>query len=287
MLSVEKTGKNVDAAVFSALEELGATIDEVIVEVLDEGENGILGIGRRPARVLVSLDRMAEAQDFETVEDDDDDDESQYSYDEKDLNAADFTDPGMLNSENLESSNLTNEATASDYFGDDSDYLDEEYEDESALIKDFLGEILASMDVSAKILCSSKKDGIQVDIEGDDVGVLIGRRGDTLAALQYLSSLVVNRNNERRIHLSLDVSGYKKRRELSLKDLAERTAGRVMKIKKEYVMEEMPATERRIIHAALQNHKGVKTVSEGAEPHRYVVVIPLKDGEVKEDFDRD
>ena len=281
MQSVEKTGKNVDAAVFSALEELGATIDEVIVEVLDEGENGILGIGRRPARVLVSLDRMAETQVFEPAEEDDED--AQYSYDEKELNAPDFSDPGMLKSENLENS----ASTEADYFGDESDYLDEEYEDERALITEFLDEILASMDVSAKIICSSKKDGLQVDIEGDDVGVLIGRRGDTLAALQYLSSLVVNRNNERRIHLSLDVSGYKKRREISLRDLAERTAGRVMKIKKEYVMEEMPATDRRIIHSALQNHKGVKTISEGAEPHRYVVVIPLKEGEVKEEFDRE
>ena len=97
MLSVEKTGKTVDAAVFSALEELGATIDEVIVEVIDEGESGILGIGRKPARVLVSLDRMGEGQNFTDEQDDSDD--AQYSYDENEINAEDFSDPGLFDNE--------------------------------------------------------------------------------------------------------------------------------------------------------------------------------------------
>ncbi len=284
MQSVEKTGKTVDAAVFSALEELGATIDEVIVEVIDEGDNGILGIGRKPARVLVSLDRMTDSPVFET--NDDDDEDSQYSYDEKEINAADFSDPGMFDNEDIEAEAVPVEAENTTYFGDGSDYLDDDFEEQRLLMTDFLSEILAAMDVDAKIVCSPKEGGIQVDIDGDDVGVLIGRRGDTLAALQYLSSLVINRNSEQRVHLSLDVSGYKKRRENSLIDLAQRTAGRVMKVKKEYVMEAMPAAERRIIHSALQSHRGVKTISEGNEPHRYVVVVPLKDGEVKEDFER-
>ncbi len=281
MQSVEKSGKTVDAAVFSALEELGATIDEVIIEVLDEGESGILGIGRRPARVLVSLDRMGDNAGFNT---DPDEDDTQYSYDEKDLNAEEFSDPGMLSAGNLDTDE--DMIFSEDYFGDDSDYLESDYEEERIRITEFLSEILEAMDVKASISCSPKEGGLNIDIEGDDVGVLIGRRGDTLNAIQYLSSLVVNRNNERRVYLNVDVSGYKKRREMALQDLAARTAGRVMKVQKEYVMEEMNAAERRIIHAALQNHRGVKTISEGTEPHRYVVVVPLKEGEVKEDFNR-
>lgn len=284
MLSVEKTGKTVDAAVFSALEELGATIDEVIVEVIDEGESGILGIGRKPARVLVSLDRMGEGQNFTDEQDDSDD--AQYSYDENEINAEDFSDPGLFDNEKIDASASLEETSRPDYYGDDSDYLDSDFEDEKLLITDFLSEVLASMDVHAQITCSPKEGGLKVDIEGDDVGILIGRRGDTLSALQYLSSLVVNRSSDKRLHLTVDVSGYKKRRESSLIDLAHRTASRVMKVRKEYVMEEMPAAERRIIHAALQSHQGVKTISEGAEPHRYVVVVPLKDGEAKEDYER-
>lgn len=281
MRSVEKTGKTVDAAVFSALEELGATIDEVIVEVLDEGESGILGLGRKPARVLVSLDRIDEADEAEPYAEAGEAD-GQYRYDRKAVNAASDDDPGMFDRAGVEQATASS-AAREDYYGDDGEE-DLAFEEERARLMDYYEAILDGMDIRADISCKVKDGGIRVEIEGEDVGALIGRRGDTLNALHYLGSLVLNHSAEQRMHFSLDVSGYRKRREQALQALAKRTAGRVMKVRKEYVMEEMNAAERRIIHATLQSHRGVRTVSEGSEPHRYVVVVPLKDGEVKEDF---
>lgn len=274
--SVEKTGKTVDAAVFSALEELGATIDEVIVEVLDEGEGGILGIGRKPARVLVTLDRLDETYARSDLPDEDD--EKQYNYQDPSVNDADFKDPGMFSNEDVEDLQEAMEAQPQhdEYFGDDSDYLDESAEELMDQAKAYIRAVLEAMDINAQIQTSYHDGSVYVDVEGEDVGAVIGRRGETLNALQYLLTLSMNHESEQRNRVVLDVSGYRKRREKALQDLALRTASRVMKVGKEYVMEDMPASERRIIHATLQNHSGVRTISEGDEPHRYVVVVPLR-----------
>lgn len=269
--SVEKTGKTVDAAVFSALEELGATIDEVIVEVLEEPDSGILGIGRKPARVLVTLDRL----DDESYALPEADDETQYDLSEPVLNGKTVEDPGLFSNEEIDTLN-SELVSQSDYYGDDSDYLDEANEEVADKAVAYIETVLEGLDIDAQVRSYYKDSVLHVDVEGGDVGALIGRRGDTLNALQYLLSLVVNQEGGERRRVQLDVASYRKRREQTLVDLALRTASRVMKVGKDYVMEEMPASERRVIHATLQNHKGVRTTSEGQEPHRYVVVIPLK-----------
>lgn len=276
--SVEKSGKTVDAAVFSALEELQTTIDEVIVEVLDEGDSGILGFGRRPARVLVTLDEP----DERLVRDarPDEKDEVQYDYGTDARSRRDRDDPGMLSRENPEtiSDPQTGYEKDAAYYGDEGDYLNLEADTEELResIRSYLQTVLDALHIEADIQMDVHADTLYVDIDGDDVGALIGRRGDTLHALQYLLSLSMNRQHDSERRIVLDVSSYRKRREKTLEDLALRTARKVLKVGKEYVMEDMPASERRIIHATLQDYDGVKTVSEGEEPHRYVVLVPLK-----------
>ncbi len=243
--SVEVTARSVDEAVELALEELDASIDDVVIEVLEEAEGGILGIGRRPARVRVSID------DYEAVAESDLP-EDLYSYDdeEDDDDDWDYED---------------GPAGSGDGAGDD---------ELARLAGDFVRTVIRAMDVDGEV--TSRRDGehLRVEVNGDDVGAVIGRRGDTLNALQYLTSLMVNRACEEHIYVTVDVAGYRARRERSLIDLAERTAGRVLEVGKEYVMEPMTAAERRIIHTALQDWPGIRTESEGEEPHRSVIIIP-------------
>lgn len=122
-----------------------------------------------------------------------------------------------------------------------------------------------------------KKDEYQViDFVGPDLGILIGRRGDTLDALQYMVNLVANKNSKERTRFILDVEGYRKRREETLGRLANRLADKVIRKGKDVVLEPMNPHERRIIHTALQDHRAVFTYSEGDEPFRKVVIAPKK-----------
>ncbi len=274
MSSVEKTGKTVDAAVFAALEELGVTIDEVIVEVLEEGDNGILGIGRKPARVLVTLDQIDESLARSDLPDEDD--ERQYDYEHADLNSENFQDPGMLSNEDLEEDADYLRRSSKEYYGDHEDYGDQEDEELVAAAREYMENILDALDIPAELQIYVQDGKLYVDVDGEDVGALIGRRGETLHALQYLLSVSLPQTESREHRrVVLDVAGYRGRREKALEALALRTAERVVRVGKEYVMEDMPAVERRVIHATLQNHPGVRTTSEGQEPHRYVVLIPL------------
>ena len=117
---------------------------------------------------------------------------------------------------------------------------------------------------------------IMVDIRGNDLGVLIGRRGDTLNAFQYIASLMVGKETQEFIHLIVDVEGHRDRRERQLRQLARRMAEQVMKSGRKLTLEPMPAAERRIIHMELREHPAVMTQSTGEEPHRKIVIL-LKD----------
>ena len=258
--SVEVSGRSVDDAVQAALEQLDASIDDVVVEVLDEGDSGILGIGRRPARVQVTLDAGDEAPVLDSdalpyVEDD------VYDEDEVDEPAEDEADE-----------------LDADYYGDQvSEELSADDDELGAKAVRFIQTILEAMDVEADVYSEHSGENLTVEIEGDDVGAVIGRRGDTLNAIQYLTSLMINRKTDEHIYLTVDVGGYRARRKQALIDLAERTANRVVEVGKEYVMEPLPAAERRIVHTALQEWPGIRTESEGAEPHRSVIIIPTGD----------
>ena len=139
----------------------------------------------------------------------------------------------------------------------------------------FLRDIFASMDIGEVEIVSkyNTKDGcLEVDFEGNDMGILIGKRGQTLDSLQYLTSLVVNKGKSSYIRVKLDTEDYRRRRKETLENLARGIAYKVKKTRKPVVLEPMNPYERRIIHSALQGNKFVETISEGEEPYRHVVV---------------
>ncbi|MDU5107598.1 MULTISPECIES: RNA-binding cell elongation regulator Jag/EloR [unclassified Clostridium] len=145
-----------------------------------------------------------------------------------------------------------------------------DYKDE---VKLFLRNILNSMKVQAEIRIREENDIIHIDLTGPKMGIIIGYRGETLDALQYLTSLVVNKDhNIPYKKVVLDTENYRKKREETLIRVAEKTAYKVKKIRRPYKLEPMNPYERRIIHSALQDNEYVYTFSEGEEPHRRVVV---------------
>ncbi len=234
-LSIEKTGKTVQEAINQALEELGLAVDDVIIEVLDEGEAGLLGLGRKPAKVLVTTE-----------------------------------------SEPTEKTLPDDEEVFGEYYGDDESYDGDPETPEEAEATSYVAAILAGIGIHGKISSYREDDSIHIEVTGQDCGAAIGRHGETLEAIQYLSSLVANRVSDKRIRVILDIGGYRRRREQTLISMAERAAGKVAESGAHYNLDPMNPAERRIVHSALQGFEGVTTYSEGEDPNRYVVIAPDK-----------
>jgi len=232
-VTVEKTGKTVEEAIHEALLELGASPEEAVIEVLDEGGTSLLGLKHRPAKVRVTLE---------------------------------------------EESDLEPEAEEEvPYYGDGEDYAGEAEVPEApeeAEATAFIARVLKSIGIPARISSTFEEDTVFIDVDGRDCGAIIGRHGETLEALQYLTTLVANKQSEKHIRVTLDIAGYRRRREATLVDMAERAAERVVRSGKSHEMDPMSPAERRIIHTALQDHPDVTTFSEGVEPERRVVVAP-------------
>lgn len=140
----------------------------------------------------------------------------------------------------------------------------------------FLKEVTSNMGVDIEIVTTETKEGYLFELKGEALGILIGKRGQTLDSLQYLVNLVANRYSEQYIRIVLDAENYRERRKESLEQLAQRLGNKAVRTRKAVVLEPMNALERKIIHTALQGVKGVKTYSEGVEPHRKIVIAPNK-----------
>lgn len=140
------------------------------------------------------------------------------------------------------------------------------------IVRGFLKPILNAMGLEEEIEVVMDGDTLTVKLSADNIGILIGRRGETLDALQYLLGLVVNKNSDKFIRVTLDVGNYREKREETLVKLAKRLADKVSKTRKNMTLEPMNPYERRIIHATLQNYKSVETYSIGDEPNRKVVI---------------
>ncbi|RKD68088.1 spoIIIJ-associated protein [Sinobaca qinghaiensis] len=140
----------------------------------------------------------------------------------------------------------------------------------------FLTQVLKEMGTKAEIEITEKKKEVLFDIQGEDLGVLIGKRGKTLDSLEYLVNLAANRYSDKYSHITLDAENYRERRREALQQLAARLADKARKTKRKVVLEPMSSRERKIIHAALQNEKDIETASEGKEPHRYVAIFLSK-----------
>lgn len=146
-------------------------------------------------------------------------------------------------------------------------------EDPYAAVRSFVGGLLERMGVEAQIEITERENGgITVNLSGENMGAVIGRRGETLDAIQHLTNYAVNRGSDKHLHISVDAERYRAKREESLVRLAEKMAAKVIKYKRSMALEPMNSYERHVIHTALQNYEGVSTSSTGTEPNRRVVV---------------
>ena len=240
MKTVTKTGKTVDEAVEAAIAELGCTKEEAQIEVISEGsEGGFLGVGKKDAEVKVSFDDGADEEASYDDEADDADDE--------------------------------------EYYGDDENFEGDAVSEAEDAAANFVAEVLSGIGIHGNMDSYREDDTIYISVTGSDCGAAIGRHGETLEAITYMTNLIANKHSDQRVHVHLDVGGYRKHREQILKNLADKAASRVKRSGRKVVMEPMTPSERRIVHSYLQGIKGVTTHSEGEEPSRCVVVTPEED----------
>lgn len=254
--TIEITGKTVDQAVRQALRELAVSEDMVLIDVLDEGETGgLLGFGRRPARVRVTvLDDETDLEDDDMLDDDEDDDDD---YERVDLDDEDL---------DVEPSDEDGWRVPADQRG----LLPAE---NAAL--DYVQDVLSGIGIHGRIESYLEGENtLHIDIISDDGGVAIGRHGETLDAIQYLTNIVTNRWIDEYLRVVIDVGDYRRRREQRLQQTARKIASRVLERGRASKMKPMSPADRRIIHITLRETEGITTYSEGSEPRRYVVIAP-------------
>ena len=236
--TLEFSGKTPDEAIQKALAELGLDRDEISAEIVERGKSGFLGIGSTEAVVRVSFEAPDEPEEEPA---------------QPEMPAAEEPEPEPA-------------APAPKKVRRAEGQQAEETEK-------FLVGLLERMGVKADIEISPRKGGgLDVNLSGSGIGAVIGRRGETLDAIQHLTNYVVNRGSDRRAHINVDAENYRAKREESLVRLAEKMAAKAIKYKRSMALEPMNSYERHIIHAALQDHEGVTTSSTGTEPNRRVVV---------------
>ena len=257
--TLEKSARNVDAAIEAALKELGMSRDDVSVEILEMGKTGFLGFGAQPARIRVSF----EVPDPEPVKPAPRA-EKKPAPQKAEKPAAKPEKPAPQKAEKpLEKPAEVKVAAPADS-DENPDY---------AAIRSFLSGLLERMGVNADIAIGPRDNGgINVNLTGSAMGAIIGRRGETLDAIQHLTNYVVNKDSEKHLHISVDAEAYRSKREESLTHLAEKMAEKAIKYKRSMALEPMNSYERHVIHTALQNYEGVTTSSTGVEPNRRVVV---------------
>ena len=266
MAYIDVTGKTETEAVEKALSQLGLSRDDVSVEILERAKSGFLGLGSSPAKVRVSYDDPQEQpaeQKMEVpekpVEQPAEKKQEKARPQEKKQN--------QEKKQDQEKPAKQPESSVPQELGE------EIHDEKSEQIRTFLSGLIQHMDVSAQVkVYLAEKDKYKVILEGEKLGALIGRRGETLDAMQQLTSYCVNRGSDKRVRIHLDAENYRQKREESLQRLAVKVAGKVVKYRKNVTLEPMNAYERHVIHTALQEYDHVTTYSMGTEPNRRVVV---------------
>jgi len=247
--SIEIIAPSIDEAIEKGLDDLGLTEESVEIEVLDEGTRGLFGLGSRQARIRLTIKEGEEPAGSE---------------------AGTIEPPPELAEIEPEPAPEPAAVPASP-------------EDEYVLTvaSETVSELLEKMKVHASITAeygqiedSRSRVPILVNVSGDDLSILIGKRAETLNALQYITSLIVNKEIGRSIPLVVDVEGYRMRRENQLRQIANRMADQALKTGRSQVLEPMPANERRIVHIELRKNPEVTTESVGEDPRRKVTIFP-------------
>ncbi len=241
---IEKTGKTIEEAIQAAVAELGVAESELDIEILEEPSKKFLGLfGGTPAKIRATIkipEPPVEVEEPARIEEE----------------------PPAIEPV-LEPSPV-----------EEKSFGKEEVIDEA---KKFLSEVFAAMGLEVSIEVAESDDGIQFNLSGKGLGILIGRRGQALDALQYLLNVAVNRKSAGdKIHFIVDVEDYRRRREESLTKLAKGVAERAIKTRRDVRLEPMNRHERKIIHTVLQDNDRVETHSAGEEPYRYVIVSPKR-----------
>ena len=265
---IDVTGKTEDEAIKKALAQLNLDRFDVSVEVLERAKSGFLGIGAAPAKVRVYYGEEEEVVIPAPVVTEKAEKPQQPRKEKK--KPAEKTEKVAKAEKKAEKPAKTEkvEKPAAPVAE-----MDEEVRDEKAsAIRTFLSGLLQQMDVEAQIkVYLPEKGRYKVILEGESIGSLIGRRGETLDAIQQLTSYSVNRTGGR-VRIQLDAEGYREKREQSLQHLAQKVAGKVVKYRRSVTLEPMNAYERHVIHTALQDTPGVTTYSTGTDPNRRVIV---------------
>ena len=269
---IDMTGKTEDEAIRRALEQLGLERDDVSVEILERAKSGFLGIGGSPATVRVSYD---DGQP-ETVKPEPK--SAAPKAEKKPVYCAEVLQKEVRAREKQEREAKRGERRAepkAEKAPREPAVLGEEIRDEkSEQIRTFLSGLLEHMDAKAEVkVYEVEKNRYKVILEGEKLGALIGRRGETLDAIQQLTNYSINRGGEsKRARVQIDAENYREKREESLERLAQKVAGKVVKYRRNVTLEPMNAYERHVIHTALQDTQYITTFSIGTEPNRRVVV---------------
>ena len=171
------------------------------------------------------------------------------------------------------------EAEDDTYYGDDESFEGDAASEAEEAAVNFVAEVLSGIGIHGNMDSYREDDTIYISVSGSDCGAAIGRHGETLEAISYMTNLLANKHSDERVHVHLDVGGYRKHREQVIKNLADKAVYKVKRFGKKYVMEPMNPAERRIVHSYLQGVEGVSTHSEGTEPSRCVVVTPADSAE--------
>ena len=281
--TLEASGKSIDEAIFNGLRELEISIDEVEIDILQQESRGILGIGSKLARV-----RLIEREPEEIVLPEYITNPAQMEHrdrgDRRGERRNDSCNEGRRNENRGESRQSESRGEPYERSANRREqeqprlsaipYSAEEAENLPAA--QFLKGILEQMEVSGTVLAHVDDEGIKLMVNTQAIGILIGHRGETLDALQYLTSLAVNKNRKEDgyVRVTIDTEGYREKREETLQRLARKVAAQVRASGRPRTMEPMNPYERRVLHATLQSSAYVATRSEGEEPNRRVVVFP-------------
>ena len=235
---MEFKGKTKNDAITEACRHFSIPSDKLDFEVIDEGKAGLFGLGAKPAVIKAKVKEESEEPK-----------ETQKLVDSPEI------------------------SSVKEYAENIVDI------DVEAVSKKFLTDVFAAMNLNVEINTkyNDSLKNLDVDLSGDEMGVLIGKRGQTLDSLQYLANLAVNKNTEEHVKVKIDTEDYRNRRKETLENLAKNISYKVKRTRRPVSLEPMNPYERRIIHSALQNDKYVTTHSEGEEPFRRVVVTPKRE----------
>lgn len=287
--TLEVIAPSVEEAVQKGLNQLKLPEDAVEIEVLDKGNKGLFGLGSRDARIRLTVKSQAAAQIEPTTPPTPDRAAEAFAEPKPEPLAADDgrddTQWDRKIDQQEEQRSLEEEEEFFDAPIEEDLWEEEELSPEEAFIvttaRSTVADLLERMHVRAEVTASyhqpeveGERPTVWVDITGNDLSVLIGRKSQTLQALQYITSLILGKELERSVPLVIDVEGFRSRREAQLRRLAKSMAEQAIESGRTQALEPMTASERRIVHITLRNFPGVHTESIGEDPHRKVTIIP-------------